>query len=145
MKNNLTKTFALPASAILFALMLTGCAGESTTTNMGTSAQNQPTNSTVDRSQNNNLGYTAIIDVRTLEEWNEGHLEGAVRIGIESPDFFDALQELDKSKDYYVYCRSGNRAEQAIQIMRESGFTGDLVNGGAVADAAAELNLPVIK
>jgi phage shock protein E len=89
--------------------------------------------------------FAAVIDVRTVEEWNSGHLEGAVLIGIADADFRDQLSTLDPSADYYIYCRSGNRAGQAIDIMRDMGFTGELVNGGAVANASNQLGLAVIK
>lgn len=89
--------------------------------------------------------FAAVIDVRTVEEWNSGHLEGAVLIGIADADFRDQLSTLDPSADYYIYCRSGNRAGQAIDIMRDMGFTGELVNGGAVANASNQLSLSVVK
>lgn len=89
--------------------------------------------------------YAAVIDVRTVEEWNEGHLEGAVRIGIADADFTAQLSNLDPAADYFIYCRSGNRAGQAIDIMRGMGFTGELVNGGSVANAAGMTGLPVIR
>jgi len=88
--------------------------------------------------------YAAIIDVRTQEEWATGHLEGAVRIGIADADFAQQLDTLDKSADYYIYCRSGNRAGQAIDFMKSAGFTGKLVNGGAVANAATQTGLTVV-
>ena len=88
--------------------------------------------------------YAAIIDVRTPEEWTAGHLEGAVRIGIADADFAQQLETLDKSADYYIYCRSGNRAGQAIDYMKSAGFTGELVNGGAVANAASQTGLAII-
>lgn len=88
--------------------------------------------------------YAAIIDVRTPEEWATGHLEGAVRIGIADADFAQQLEALDKSADYYIYCRSGNRAGQAIDYMQSAGFTGKLVNGGAVANAAGQTGLAVV-
>lgn len=88
--------------------------------------------------------YAAVIDVRTVEEWNEGRLETAVRMGIADADFTAQLATLDPSKDYYIYCRSGNRAGQAIDIMRQAGFTGELVNGGSVANAASQTGLAVI-
>jgi phage shock protein E len=87
--------------------------------------------------------YAAVIDVRTVEEWNEGHLEGAVRMGIADADFTAQLATLDPAADYFIYCRSGNRAGQAIDIMRGLGFTGDLVNGGSVSNAAGMTGLPV--
>jgi phage shock protein E len=89
--------------------------------------------------------YAAVIDVRTVEEWDQGHLEGAVRIGIADADFTARLANLDPAADYFIYCRSGNRAGQAIDIMRGLGFTGELVNGGSVANAAGMTGLPVIR
>lgn len=95
---------------------------------------------TVDLSQ-----YAMVIDVRTDSEWNDGHLEGAELIGIADSDFVDRLNQLDKNEDYYIYCRSGNRAGQAIDIMRDIGFTGELANGGSLGNASAETGLAVIK
>jgi rhodanese-related sulfurtransferase len=88
--------------------------------------------------------YAEIIDVRTLDEWNSGHLEGAIRIGIADENFADELSMLDPAEDYYVYCRSGNRAGQAIDFMRDAGFTGQLINGGSVGNASTQLDLAVI-
>ena len=89
--------------------------------------------------------YAMVIDVRTVEEWNEGYLDGAVRMGIADADFQQQLETLDKSADYYIYCRSGNRAGQAIDMMEAMGFTGTLVNGGSVANASNQLGLQIIK
>lgn len=93
----------------------------------------------------NAADYAAVIDVRTVEEWNSGHLEGAVLMGVADADFTQQLASLDPAADYYIYCRSGNRAGQAIDIMRSMGFTGELVNGGAVANASAQLGISVVK
>jgi rhodanese-related sulfurtransferase len=65
-------------------------------------------------------------------------------MGIADSDFVAQLATLDPQADYYIYCRSGNRAGQAIDIMRDMGFTGELVNGGAVANASSQLGLSVI-
>ena len=88
--------------------------------------------------------YAEIIDVRTLEEWNSGHLEGAIRIGIADENFANELSMLNPAEDYYIYCRSGNRAGQAIDFMRDAGFTGQLINGGSVGNASTQLDLEVI-
>lgn len=88
--------------------------------------------------------YAEIIDVRTLEEWNSGHLEGAIRIGIADENFANELSMLNPAEDYYIYCRSGNRAGQAIDFMRDAGFTGQLINGGSVGNASTQLDLAVI-
>lgn len=64
-----------------------------------------------------------ILDVRTDEEVAEGIIEGAIHIDIYGGQaFLDALDELDSSKSYYVYCRSGNRSGQACAIMNSKGF-----------------------
>jgi rhodanese-related sulfurtransferase len=66
---------------------------------------------------------TMIIDVRTKMEWNMGHVAGATLIDINSADFDAKIDQLDKSKTYLVYCRSGNRSSTAANIMIKKGFT----------------------
>jgi rhodanese-related sulfurtransferase len=63
-----------------------------------------------------------ILDVRTPDEFAEGHLEGATMIDFYLDDFADRLADLDRDVPYLVYCRSGNRSEQAVGIMRDLGF-----------------------
>jgi rhodanese-related sulfurtransferase len=64
-----------------------------------------------------------IIDVRTADEYNTGHIDRAVNIDVASPDFRSKINQLDKNKKYLVYCRSGVRSAQASGIMAELGFT----------------------
>jgi rhodanese-related sulfurtransferase len=66
---------------------------------------------------------TVILDVRTKMEWNMGHVAGATLIDINSADFDAKIDQLDKSKTYIVYCRSGNRSSIAANIMIKKGFT----------------------
>jgi rhodanese-related sulfurtransferase len=89
--------------------------------------------------------YAAVIDVRTPEETSMGYLEGAQLFDIQNPTFMDMLSSLDSAADYYIYCRSGNRAGQAIQIMQQAGFTGELVNGGSLENAANQTGLSVVQ
>ncbi len=64
-----------------------------------------------------------ILDVRTEDEVEEGHIPNATNIDIYlGQDFLTELEKLDKSKNYYVYCRSGNRSGQACAIMNSVGF-----------------------
>ena len=66
---------------------------------------------------------SVVLDVRTLNEVEEGIIPEAIHIDIYSGQaFIDALEELDKTKSYYVYCRSGNRSGQACSIMEQLGF-----------------------
>ena len=88
--------------------------------------------------------YAAVIDVRTDAEVATGYLEGAAHMDIQGPEFANQLATLDKSADYYIYCRSGNRAGQAIDYMKSLGFSGVLTNGGSVATAASQTGLPVV-
>ena len=80
---------------------------------------------------------TVIIDVRTPAEFASGHLDGAVNIDVQSPDFAAQIMELDPNGEYFVYCRSGNRSGQAIAQMNQMGFNGEnLTNGGSVQNAS---------
>ena len=66
---------------------------------------------------------TVIIDVRTPNEWAEGIIENAILINILEPQsFMGEIENLDKSKNYYVYCRSGARSGQACQVMNSIGI-----------------------
>lgn len=87
----------------------------------------------------------ALVDVRTPEEFSEGHLEGALNIDFQSPNFSLDISTLDSSANYIIYCRSGNRAGKAIEFMKNNGFTGILTNAGAVADASALTGIAIVK
>ncbi len=89
--------------------------------------------------------FAAVIDVRTPEETSLGYLEGAQLFDIQDASFMDNLATLDPAADYYIYCRSGNRAGQAIDVMKQAGFTGELVNGGSLENAANQTGLTVVQ
>jgi rhodanese-related sulfurtransferase len=81
-----------------------------------------------------------VLDVRTPEEFAEGHLEGAVLVDFYAADFADQLAALDADVPYLVYCRSGNRSGQALGVMEQLGFTSVVdVDGGIVAWTGAGL------
>lgn len=64
-----------------------------------------------------------ILDVRTEEECLDGIILGAINIDIyKGQGFIYKLEELDKTKNYYVYCKVGGRSGQACSIMNELGF-----------------------
>ena len=77
----------------------------------------------------------AVIDVRTPDEFASGHLDGALNFDIQGSMFATEIGALDKSANYVIYCRSGNRAGQAVTYMQDSGFTGVLTNAGSVDEA----------
>lgn len=70
-----------------------------------------------------------IIDVREPVEYQSGHVAGA--INIPSGDLIsqnNALGKIDKNTQLIVYCRTGNRSNASIQILKQRGFT-NLING----------------
>lgn len=74
-----------------------------------------------------------VLDVRTQEEFDEGHIEGAVLLDFYRDDFADELAKLDPDAPYLIYCRSGNRSGQTRALMAELGFAAvDDVDGGIV-------------
>jgi rhodanese-related sulfurtransferase len=86
-----------------------------------------------------------VIDVRTPEEFATGHLDGAVNIDIQNAGFAGEIDALDHAANYVIYCRSGNRAGQAVTYMTDAGFTGKLTNAGGVSDAANATGLAIVQ
>lgn len=63
-----------------------------------------------------------LLDIRTPNEYNEGHIPNSILMNIYDPAFADEIQQLDKNKNYYLYCRSGNRSYHAGRLMVKFGF-----------------------
>ncbi len=109
---------------LLFSLALVlhvSCTGGSAFTNENIS------NITVDEayrliSEKAGRADFVILDIRTPGEYLSGHIEGAVNIDYSSPAFKDDLKKLDRSLEYLVYCRSGNRSARAMPVFSELGF-----------------------
>ncbi len=59
-----------------------------------------------------------ILDVRTSGEISQGKIKNAIELDFYSQTFAAELQKLDKQKTYLVYCRSGNRSGQTLDIMK---------------------------
>lgn len=78
-----------------------------------------------------------IIDVRTKEEYDAGHIEGAILFDIQ-----DMMQgvflDVDKNEAITLYCGSGNRAMMAKSLLERAGFT-NVTNGGGMDKIASEL------
>lgn len=76
-----------------------------------------------------------VIDVRTEEEFAEGILPNAINLDIyKGQGFIYKVEELDKTKNYYVYCKAGGRSQQACTLMNQMGIenaynlTGGIMN-----------------
>ncbi len=72
--------------------------------------------------QNNNNKNFIIIDVRTPEEYQSGHISKARLLNFYSDSFKKKLNKLNKQKKYFIYCRSGNRSGQALRMMKKMKF-----------------------
>jgi len=90
------------------------------------------------------LGNPVVLDVRTPEEYADGHIHKAININLNSPDFKDEINKLDKNFTYLVYCRSGARSNTARNIMEESGFRHVINMTGGISDWISE-GFPVTK
>ena len=91
-------------------------------------------------------GKYIVIDVRTKEEYNAGHLAGALNFDYYSDDFEDSIESQfkNKNKPYIVYCRSGKRSLASAEILEEVGFTNVTnMKGGILAWESA--GKPVVK
>ena len=63
-----------------------------------------------------------LIDVRTPGEFRSGTIKGARNIDFMSPAFKEQFKYLDKNKEYFLFCRSGNRSGRACEILSKEGF-----------------------
>lgn len=122
------KLFAVLGASTFF---LTGCGGEATD-NLG--AQ--------DFQAKTQEAGVVTLDVRTPEEFNEGHLVNALNINVEGATFDSEVSKLDKDVTYAVYCRSGRRSAVAVDRMKDAGFTNVVnMNAGILEWQAAGLPL----
>lgn len=71
-----------------------------------------------------------LIDVRTSGEFDSGTINGARNIDMMSPLFSEVISKLDKNKEYFLFCRSGNRSAQACSTMARQGFKVTNLDGG---------------
>jgi len=82
-----------------------------------------------DKIENDNNAI--ILDVRTPKEWKDGIIPNAKLINLFEPVTFQReVSNLEKGRNYYIYCRSGNRSGQACQIMDTKGFNSYNLAGG---------------
>ena len=85
-----------------------------------------------------------VIDVRTVQEWDKGHLEGAVLIPYDQiGERIDSVVK-DKSQKIYLYCRTGHRAGIAKEALEKLGYK-DIINLGSLDDAAKTLKRKIIE
>ncbi len=83
-------------------------------------------------------GKALILDVRTPDEYAQSHVEGALNIDYLNPKFKLEAGSLDRGKEYVVYCRSGNRSQQAVKVLKDLGFK-NLLDLGSAQNASTVL------
>lgn len=125
----------LTALAVSVLLLLTGCGTDDATPTSNSAAPQlvAPAEAVELIAQPD----TVVLDVRTPEEFAQGHVEGARNVDINGAAFRDQLDGLDRQAPYVMYCRSGNRSAAAVDIMQEMGFVNVADAGGFDALAAA--------
>jgi len=124
---NLILLAPLVVSLVIGVTLTAGCTG----TEPGTPPQETPTQIIEDITpqeafnliqENQDNPDFIIIDVRTPEEFTEEHIEDAINLDYHSENFQNELDKLDKNKTYLIYCRSGGRSRNALDIMVELDF-----------------------
>jgi len=83
-----------------------------------------------------------VIDVRTPDEYANRHVDGAINISFNAPDFRERILSFPKDQEYIVYCNAGGRAGRAKTQMKALGFT-DVTSYG-IMGASAVTGAPVI-
>lgn len=63
-----------------------------------------------------------LIDVRTPEEYQAGHIQNSINLDFYAETFPNQIAQLDPEKTYFIYCRSGNRSGQTMELMHEAGI-----------------------
>ena len=93
-----------------------------------------------------NDNNAVIIDCRTPMEWRDGIIENSLLININNPQsFINSVNTLDVKKNYYVYCRSGNKSIQACQVLESIGIETTYNLLGGIIAWTAKLIDPLLK
>ena len=128
MNTEIIKTMKKSGLIIAFAIMA-NCGSNNSSTHKDTSIiQDNKTaiSKTISVDEFKNKIETSpgtILDVRTPEEYSEGHLKNAQLNNVKDNNFEENLNAIPKDKPVYVYCRSGNRSKKAKAILEQSGYT----------------------
>lgn len=73
---------------------------------------------------------SVLLDVRTAAEFASGTIKGARNIDVTSPAFPESISKLDKTREYFIFCRSGGRSARACEIMAKQGLKVNNLDGG---------------
>ena len=112
---------------ILSSLFLTSCSGNP----LADLGYKQITMDEALRTMSDEIGYI-ILDVRTPEEYAEGHIPGAINVPNEAIGSAEIPELPDKSQHILVYCRSGRRSKEAAEKLVKLGYTNVSEFGGII-------------
>lgn len=125
---------------LLRYILLCSCAAALCSCGSGEPASKSATGEVVQA----DLNSAVLLDVRSLDEFASGHLEGALNIPHDRIADEIATVVPDKSAQVVLYCRSGRRAQTALKTMQDMGYA-NVVNLGGLEDAQERLGRPVVK
>jgi rhodanese-related sulfurtransferase len=109
--------------------------------NAPASASKLPANMSISEASQRFADGAYLLDVRTVTEWNEHHIDGAVLIPLD--ELSARISEVPTDQDVLIICRSGNRSVDARNILRAAGLARTTsINGGINAWIGA--GLPVV-
>ena len=118
------KRIIFTLSLVLGLFILTGCEGHVTEDTPSSQSGdprvinvNTKEASQVLRDNKDNKNFV-VLDLRTPEEFVQGHVVGAQLINFNSPNFAIEVQKLDPAKTYLIYCASGFRSSKALHTLR---------------------------
>ena len=85
-----------------------------------------------------------VIDVRTLQEWESGHVETAIFLPVSK--LSESIESVvpDKSQQVILYCKSGVRARRMLNLMEDLGYE-NVINAKSVKGASELLNVGIVK
>ena len=106
-------------------------------------AENNSDGTQAEQSAPNDMSSVILLDVRSPEEYASGYLQGALNIPHDRIEAEIAAVVPDKSAQVILYCRSGRRANTALETMRAMGYA-NVSNYGGLEDAQERLGLPVM-
>lgn len=102
--------------ALIFAVLVVGCKNEKTGDSITVITPQEVYDAV------NGSDEIQLVDVRTSEEFVDGHIGNAQNVCVTDDDFKEKAAKLDKEQPVYVYCRSGGRSARAAKILKEMGF-----------------------
>ena len=123
----LTTLLYLPLFACLFVIAVSGtsCKGDGSSNSSDTGVIDDNAKK-LDKDQfakEMKRSGSVLIDVRMPQEFEQGHIEGAININFFDPQFKYKLLELDREKSYYLYDKKESKAFRAMDFMEDNGFT----------------------